>query len=242
MGNPYLPEIPEKGFFLDKDFPLSIKAGYQGSFVAQRQLDLKGESISPLPQRESLTYHVNMGVVSVGFYDRVEAYAGLGVGKFLMSGPIDFSIVRSASNENFLWEGGGRVLLIFWKGTSLGVSAGYQRAGPDMDWLTINDAPGSTKGSELNYSQWQVAIGIAHKIGFFSPYIGGSYSYVKYKIGTPVYKTILHDTKSSKTYQNKKKLSLIVGASLTATEIINLDIEIKTFAEKSLTISSCFRF
>ena len=242
MGNPYLPEYPETGIFLPSDFPVGVKAGYQGGLVYERLMKIKGSSISTIPKRENLVYHQNLAMVSMVLYDRVELYTGLGAGQFYKEGPVDLSIMHTMSHDNFVWEAGGRVLLIFWKGTAFGASAGYQGASPNMAWNTLNEAPTTTSHSKLNYSQWQVALSLSHKLGFFSPYIGGTYSYVKYKISSPVYTDLLGGDDHTKTYENKQKISLVVGASITATEVINLDIEAKTFGEKSVTVAGCIRF
>ncbi|PCI92734.1 hypothetical protein COB11_06700 [Candidatus Aerophobetes bacterium] len=242
MGNPYLPEYPEQGMFLSKDFPIGVKAGYQGVLVYERRLKLRGSSISTIPKRENLKYYQNLAMVSMSLYDRVELYTGLGASQFFQESPVDFSILHTMSHDNFVWEAGGRVLLIFWKSTAFGASAGYQRASPNMAWTTVDEAPGTTSNSKLSYSQWQVALSLSHKLGVISPYIGGAYSYVKYKVKTPIFTDLLGENNSSKTYENKQKISLVVGASLTATEVINLDIEAKTFGEKSLTVMGCIRF
>ena len=208
----------------------------------ERLIELQNEVERLIPKRDALRYHTNQATVSVGFLDRVDVYLGLGAAQFLMQGPVNFSIVNAFTHENFVWEGGGRALLIFWQNTALGVSAAYQVAYPDLDWITYDAAPGSTENTRVQYSQWQVAVGISHKLGILSPYIGGSYSFIKYQQTLPELLSLFDDSQTQKKYTGYKKISLILGASITGVKGINLDIELKTFAEKSLTTSATLRF
>lgn len=242
MGNPYLPEFPKEGVLLSKEFPVSLKVGYQGAFIYERGLKLDQGFERSISKKETLKYHTNQAVVSVGFWDRLEVFAGLGAGQFWFCGPIDDSVIKTLTHENFLWEAGGRALLIFWKETALGVSAGYQAAYPDLDSLTINETPESTSRSTVRYSQWQAAISISHKVGILSPYIGGSYSYLKYRETLPYLQAHFGDHEYHQKYKARHKISLVVGGSITGVSGMNLDIEFKTFAEKSVTACANFRF
>ena len=68
-GNPALPKIPEEGFFISKEAVLSLRAGYEGDLVFDRNM---------APHIHKFKIFENFGVVAACFEERVDLYAGAG--------------------------------------------------------------------------------------------------------------------------------------------------------------------
>lgn len=234
IGNAYLPELPEEGLFIPQNCSIGIKTSYLGSLVLDRALKPYKSHAGNI---KNFQLHANEGFLTLSFMDRVELFSGFGAGVFQINEMLNKDVfIEMLSKQSFIWDAGGRVLLIFWEDTSLSAFAGYQSSHPPLKQIVRNAQIEPSVNQKLSYSEWEIALTLGQKIGFFSPYIGGSYSKTLLK-----YKSVLAEAVSKK-YENAHSFCLIVGASLTAEKVFGIDIEAKAFGEESFSLNANFRF
>ena len=230
VGNPAKP-ILEKG-----DTPFKI--GFEFDFVTERDLDVSDEDVTI----EKFNWYG--GKISYAFADRVEPYVFLGVagGEFTEKYPgVDLTY---ETETEFAWGIGATVLLYeFENGLRLGLDGKYRQAKPDIDKMTLNGvsySPGDVGISDFNaeYSEWQVAIGIAKELGQFVPYAGIKYTDVE----TSVKATIAGTTYKSEEVNSEEVVGIFVGCDFLPTEDFSLGVEGRFIDETSFSVTLNYRF
>jgi hypothetical protein len=212
-GSPALPEMPEQGFFSDRDGAVSFKAGYEGDFTFGRHLQVS--SIAD-PQIYS---QFNAASLTLGFINRIEVYALLGGSLTQFSCTSSEESIELNTKENFAGEVGIRANTPIWGDLKFGVDAKYFYA-----WPTLSDAPGSVFQKE-----WQVGASFSQTFAYFIPYVGVKFGkfYMEYvDLDVRVQNIFL---------QNACPVGLFIGMGIAATKGIYLDLEARFVDEYAFT-------
>ena len=238
LGNPYSPEMIEKGFVLSNESIFGLKVGYLGDFVFDRNLTAHG---SVQGRIDSFSLLTNQGVITCNLFDRFEVYGLVGATGITFSHrpPIDRKRRKYSFHNQFSWGGGARIVLFDWDQFTCAASAAYQQAHPSMRWMTLNGVSLSPKGSII-YREWQGGLALSYHIDLFIPYIGVVYSHVHAQMEHLPSDLELNTHHFS--LGSREHFGLVIGTSFSNAHIIDLTAEIRFFSELALSLAANVQF
>jgi opacity protein-like surface antigen len=208
---------PAKPLLANEEMPFS--AGAEFDFVFERELDVSDVDMSV----ENLNIYA--AKLAYTLEKRAELYCLLGVANgelSIESGGVDLSIDTETA---FAWGIGATVFLYeFDNGIRLGVDGNFRNTAPSLDEVDV----------DLEYSEWQIALGVSKQIDQFVPYGGIKYSDVKAELTIPGVGS--EDTGSDNIF------GIFVGCDFLANENISVGIEGRFIDETALAIRGMYRF
>ena len=183
-GNSSLPMMPESGAFIPREAWVGVKVGYEFDFVYDRRLRMQGQHLDHCNKKvhkfDSLS---NYGVLTLNFSDRVEIFSTLGVMSCELSHtPFANTKITYRTDNAFAWGVGGRAILAYWGDIQVSVNAAYLQSTPSLSTLRVNNRTYSTYGTEFDYNEWQIGIGVSYRFSWFIPYIGADFSNFRTRI------------------------------------------------------------
>lgn len=242
-GNPSFPMMPETGIFIAKEDWLGVKAGYEFDYVYDRKLHLEGQHLEHCSKRVQ-EYHslANYGVVTINFNDRVEIFSTLGAMSFKIAHhPFPDTKVSYHTGTHFTWGVGGRAILAYWGDLQVSVNAAYVKSDPRVSSLEVNGKSYSTRQAEIDYSQWQVGIGVSYRVNWFIPYIGVDYSDFRARIEhLNSIKALFPD--KHVTFKDSYPSGLYLGFGLSPDRAFNMNVEVRLLNENAVSASADFKF
>ena len=242
-GNPSLPMMPEHGFFISKEDWLGLKIGYLFDYVYDRKLHLdgidQGLSRKKVQKYESLS---NFGSITANFNDRVEVFGLLGVmSSELSQKPFSNTKITYHSNNQFAWGVGGRAIVAYWGDLQFCVNAQYVKSNPHVSSLKVNGNSYSTHHTDIDYTQWQIGIGISYRFNWVIPYVGVDYSDFREKIAH--LKSIKFVIPSAQvTFKNSEMFGIFLGFGFAAPLGFQVNMEARFINENALSLSMDFKF
>ncbi len=241
-GNPALPMIPERGLFIGENAWVGLKAGYEWDIVAERNLELKGNSQGLHRKVRTADFLGNFGVATLGIADRVELYGVFGsVSSHTTYRPLSGIETKFKVDSQFAWEIGGRVILAYWGNLQLGIDAKYFSYSPEIDRLTVNHEHVRESGAGFHYNEWQVGAGVSYRFRYVVPYLGMKYSNVRSKFYHLNSIESLFPRKHF-TLENKYPIGFFVGCAVVPEKWVDLSAELRFLDEFAFTLSADVRF
>lgn len=237
-GNPDEPELIDQGLFFAPNSSIGLKIGYQGDFIFNRRLEATSGVHCLVDEFSS---RMNQGVATLNLMDRIEAFGSVGA----MSAYTAFRPHRDEKRREFqtgdalTWGAGGRVLLFPWGDVNIGCSGSYQYADLPIRFDAINGESFSTD-AKMKYWEWQVAALLSYRIEMFEPYCGVSYS-----VAEAVFRHVSSNMQLGHRQfkmKSQERVGLALGCSLTASKVVDLNLEVRLFSEESLTIAGNIKF
>ena len=183
-GNPSLPMMPETGAFIPREVWFGVKAGYECDFVYDRKLRMEGQHLDNCSKK---VHHYqslgNYGVLTLNFSDRVEFFSAFGALSCELSHtPFSNTKITYKTDSAFAWSVGGRAILAYWGDLQVSVNAAYLQSTPSLSSLRVNNSTYSTHGTEFDYTEWQIGLGLSYRFGGIIPYIGADFSNYRTRI------------------------------------------------------------
>ena len=208
---------PAKPLLVNEEMPFSVGAEFD--FVFERELDVSGEDVAI----ENL--YMYMAKASYTLEKRADFYCLLGAANgelSVESGGVDLSVDTETA---FAWGLGVTVFLYeFDNGIRLGVDGNFRNTAPSLDEVDV----------DLEYSEWQIALGVSKQIDQFVPYGGIKYSDVKAELTVPGLGS--EDTGSDNIF------GIFLGCDFLAKENLSFGIEGRFIDETALAIRGMYRF
>lgn len=223
-------EILEGGF--------TLRSGYWGDFVFNRDAQLKAPSSSTYESAQQLSRYTNAGMFVLNFCDFVEGFFTFGQSQYelVMNNPLQWSSIRSG----FSWSAGGRIAYRYGSWI-VGAEGQYFQSNLSSQTLTnlatgvINQSKSSSQGP---FREWQGGVGIAYHIESYSnldliPYLGVKFSGFdeNFNLQGLKYKA-----------RADKPVGYAVGATALLGHALGLTAEGRFGDESALFVSGQFRF
>lgn len=243
----------------------SFRAGFYGDYVFQRFLRNRRAN-APSTTRAQLDHSrlwTNAAYLAVNLCDKFDLFATLGNTKIWLEGNIssffplngtpatDGIRIELETRNEFSWSVGGRISLWDCGCTTLGLEGQYFRTEPRLNRLLA----GGTAGTNLpapaphiraQYSEWQVGLGIAHRINFLVPYAAVKWTGNKLKwLHNPGPAALFIDRGDTLTLhdlRNKKFWGYAVGVSIVDCEIGAITAEGRFGDEIAAYVNAQIRF
>ncbi len=257
--NPAAPALLTDGvFFADDCSCWALKVGYRGDFVYDRYVrDNNGNTFRPFQM------WTNAGVLTLNLFDRIDIYGFVGASNHNFTsygegtvGSTDVTQQLTANSQTTTSWGVGIKAVLFECGwgpncgtTYLGLDAQYANFGrPSLYQATLvrsDEAIDIFLPAGYGYQprEWQVALGISHKIGFMVPYVAIKWSSLTASIFGDL--TSIHDASVSADYnslRSRRNFGYVIGVSLVDIGRMSLTAEARFGDEKAAAVGAEFRF
>ncbi len=241
-GNPSFPMMPEQGLFSKKDAWITIKAGYEWDGVFDRNLRVHEHRSRLKHEVKDYAAMGNFGSVTLGCNDRVEVYGLFGAEEAdIHYRPYSDLRLKFKTRQCFAWTVGGRAILAYWGGTQLGIDAKYFQFNPHIHSLKVNGGAISPEGAFYHYREWQIGLGVSHRIKLVIPYAGLKYSDVRAKFHHLKALSWIFPEKHF-TMKNKYPIGIVLGVGLSFDRAVNINCEARLYDETAITVSTDIRF
>lgn len=202
LGNPVHPSFPKKGFFSQDKYPFTAQVAYVKDHVFKK-------AFKPL----ELTRNANQARLTANWQNFLEIFVSAGEEKIGFKNEKASELRRGVLN----WSLGGRALLIEWGSLSFCASGGYLTSYPEID------------AQSCRYSEWEIGLGLAKSVDFFSFYALGGFS-----------KGFLYF--SDARFVSSQPYLLALGASFFTKKGFSANGELRFFGEKALGFDFEFKF
>lgn len=240
-GNPAGPSLLRHGMVTPINSLVTITTGYV--YTKVWDMDLTPKDLPPdvtlekIGDTEMLSNFASVGLILLR---RLEVYSYLGVSKESIDwkSRLPFTSNELETKNHFSFSVGAKAIMLQFGGTVFSLDFQYFTL-PSTDKLLpkiVNLYMPIPLGKQyLNMDQWQVAAGLASKIGPFCPYIGGKYSKVRLKVNST-------EGIPNLAFRNRNNWGLFAGASINFGTLLSATGEIRWFDEKgaSAAVSMVF--
>lgn len=225
----------------------SVRIGFYGDYVFNRHMRVdRNESDAVIENTEIFT---NAGFIAANFYDRLDFFATFGATNiFIDTNASAFSgfsgqRIEIETETDFSWSLGVRGTIWECGCTTLGAEAQYFYTRPDIKRITIG-AQNSIYDDDIldaKYQEWQIGVGISHRINLLVPYIAIKWSHAQLDLDeamlpSPLETTDLYDL------ENQKNFGFAIGVSLVDCEKASLTVEGRFSDEKAVYVNGQIRF
>lgn len=237
-GNPDEPELLDNGLFLKRDNTFGIEAGYQGDFVFDRRMHATSGAHCRIDDFQS---RMNQGVLTFNFMNRLEVFGSAGA----MNAYTSFRPHGDGKRREFqmsdhiTWGAGGRILIGNWGNAHVGATGAYQYSKMPVKWNSVDGHTYSTDAN-MKYWEWQVALLLSYRVEMFDPYIGATYSVAEAVLSHVKENMDLHHRKI--TFKNRDRVGMALGCSLTPSNIVDLNVEVRLFDEEAIMLAGNVKF
>jgi hypothetical protein len=232
MGNPDSPEIPDEGMFSLKETIFDVKVGYQGEYCVDRKL----------AHVQQFSQTAQAGAVTLNFFNRCELYGVCGSSQIdVTQTPQNGFLLEYETDPRFFWEAGGKMVLIYWGDSRIGVDAKWMQSTGDLRWVTLNQETLPEGNASLSYREWQVGLGISHRIERLIPYLGVTYSAARARLQHLDSLAFLFPD-GHVAMKERQPFSLVVGCGISAQRALEMNIEIRMIGESAGSIAANLQF
>lgn len=260
VGNPSDASLLCDGLFLEGhcgDFcdpcltwfdAFSMRLGFYGDYVFNRHMEVDTSGRDNDIERTKL--FTNAGFIAANFWDRLDIFATLGAtnlcidtnnqafnlggsGRFVIETETDFS--WSIGIRGSIWECGY---------TTLGAEAQYFYTNPHVMRLTNEAAESVYPAHSINakYHEWQIGVGIAHRIYMLVPYAAFKWSRAKLNMGDAVILFPAGERANLYDLDSERGWGYAIGVSLVDCEKASLTVEGRWAGENAVYVNGEIRF
>ncbi len=243
VGNPVAPQILNKGLITPNDFWLNVRIGYECDVISNGKMKQTDGSSGRVDLYEQIC---NSGTLTFNFLDQLDLYGMFGSartdGNWLFTTDADvIQRVQFGTTYGFLWGVGGRLIVHQWDALGLGISGSYRHLLSHPSYLTLDATNESTKGTHLQWHEWQAGVALSYRMGILIPYLGAKYSQAHALLGTFVV-PISGSASGNLHMQNRTPVGLFLGCTLSTGSYFFLNVEGRLFDEEAIAVTGEVRF
>lgn len=227
----------------------NVRFGFWGDYVFDRHL-----KIDDAPNRDKLhrsRLNTNAAIVVLNVINRYEVFATFGASHFWQtsnavsySGPLNSTLTMETQTD-FSWSVGGRATLWQWGCTMLGLEGQYFSFRPKVHLVEFgkDNSVYPDNISRLHYHEWQLGLGISHRINMFVPYAAVNYSNAHLRFTHPNLTIQTAETPLNLFNQKSaKQWGYSIGTSILVCEQAFVSVEGRFANEKALYVTGHVRF
>lgn len=229
---------------------ISVRMGYYGDFVLNRNMRIDEDNNDDIIEHTKLC--TNAGYLVLNFCDRLDIFGTLGVTNFCLNtnafsfgSLFEGSRLTIESRSHFSWSLGGRFTLVDCGCTTLGFEGQYFEMHPHVKSITRSDSVSLYPDSDsrhMKYYEWQVGLGISHRIYRLVPYAAIKWSKAHTKFNHHLAILAPEDAVNLWNLESDKSLGYVIGASLIGCEKTAVTVEGRWGDEKAFYVNGQFRF
>lgn len=240
-GNPLNPEIIEEGFFISPCRWANFRIGYEGVFVADARMEKRFDK----GKIDNFKFDINSGTFTLNLQNRVDLFGVFGASRIRSDWRFEnsnaMSRIELETNYKFYWAAGGKIILFQWGNTGLSCGGRYSFTDPSLSFITLDGSPRNVELTKIKYRDWQIDLGIGHKIDIFIPYIGVKYLNAKaFVFNSPI--VIESNGLNYILLKNKDKFGVYAGCTLSNCKYFLLTVEARFIDEEAISVVGEMRF
>lgn len=236
----------------------SFRVGFYGDYNFNRHMeigDINEDADRHGGQVSEFQVWTNAGYLALNFCNRADIFATLGASSLNFDGNArNFDLLDTTgewldveSETTFSWSVGGRITLWECGCTTLGIEGQYFSFRPDIKRITeaatFTAYPSDDDSdSDHRFSDWQVGLGISHRINMLVPYVAVRWGQASYDADNSTFALPNEHTIIMQDMENSKDWGYAVGVSLVDCEKAMLTVEGRFASEKALYVNGQFRF
>lgn len=229
----------------------SIRFGFYGDYVFNRHLEVDTN------QNDSVIEHsrvsTNAGFIAANFWDRFDVFSTLGVTNLFaetnasaFGSSLNGPRIEIEGNSHFSWSVGLRGTIWECGCTSLGAEGQYFSTHSDVRRVTVRAIDSFYPDQvDFKYREWQIGLGLSHRINIFVPYVAIKWSRAKVDFDNATFTSTTPGIAGISTLFNlesRRDWGWAVGVSLVDCEKASLTVEGRFVDEKALYVSGQIRF
>ena len=156
--------------------------------------------------------------------------------------PLSGTRIAIETEDHFSWSVGARGTIWECGCTSLGAEAQYFYTRPDIRRVTVGSVTSVYPDSSIDakYREWQIGVGLSHRINIFVPYLAVKWSRAKLDFDNATFVNLGPITLPD--LEDKNGWGYAVGVSLVDCEKSSLTVEGRFGNEKALYVNGQIRF
>ncbi len=243
FGNPYLPQIPQQGFWTSEDAWAGATVGYVGEWIHDLNLEVKRPKKGFRKDVNQFETWSHLGELAVNLGQRFQFYGQTGVMKAeLCQRPISNTIFEIETKSQFAGGLGARVVLIEWSYVAIGVNANGLVSWMDVDQIEQNKQPALVGNSFIQYKNWQIGGNIGAHLGPALPYVGLSYQSATVKLKDLPKLAGFGFNSNPRKLKSRTHVVVFLGSGLTLQRGFDLNFEVRMIGEIGGSLSADLRF
>lgn len=210
----------------------TMSVGYDGEFLFGQDLE-DGTELELTSHAARLSYTVT---------DRFAPFVILGAADAELGGDISGTSASIESDTGFMWGVGAAIPLYNSEdGFGFGITGQYRAANLDLSKATVGGVSASIPDSEVDYSEWLVAVGTSYTFDLsenmpLTGYLGVKYSDTTLEDAVVAGSSIAGDVNSD------DNVGVFVGLEFDATENFSFGVEGRLIDEEALSIQGQLHF
>lgn len=222
---------------------LSFRAGFYGDYVFDRKLETTKTTI------EKTKINTNAAFLAANIWDRLDIFTTLGAtnlkidtNAFSFTGLETGARLALNTETSFSWSLGARGTIWECGCTHVGIEGQYFTTSPNLDRITLaSTTSANPTGVEAHYHEWQMGLGIAHRIHLFVPYVALKWSHAELDFDNAAV-TVGTELAQLANIKNRDHWGFAIGVSMIDCEKVSLTAEGRFGDETALHINGQIRF
>ncbi|PIS01870.1 MAG: hypothetical protein COT84_00150 [Chlamydiae bacterium CG10_big_fil_rev_8_21_14_0_10_35_9] len=224
VGNPSNPSLLQKGIFIPDTSWVNVRLGAEAEVIKEKRL-----TFNSLLNNSFVRARYYSGSCTLNIKERLDLGFNLGTSRVDLKADFQSESDLDKTDVGYLFKAFAKLIIFELRNTTLSFDARFsQSKGNTSEFLQTNDT------ASLRLKQWQVAAGLTKNFGIFFPYIAGTYNDTQLKIKPTGLRNIRGE--------QKEKLGLVVGMTLTNHLFFMFNAEGQFFSETSFNLSGEIRF
>lgn len=236
----------------------SVRFGFYGDYEFNRYMIVDGSNSSRAAVDVTSIY-TNAAYFAANFWDRFDLFWTLGTSNFSLDADASVfngtgatgntpgtSRISLIGDEDFSWSIGARGTIWECGCTSFGIEFQWfqfrQKIKSLIQDATTTASPTKTS-TVLTYQDWQIGLGVSHRINLLVPYIGLTFGTAQAKFGDTLLRASSNgDLFRLNSLKSDKVVGFAVGTSLVDCEKMSLTAEVDLARETAAFVNGQFRF
>lgn len=237
----------------------SLRAGYYGDFVFNRNLKIDGFGHGEGKGIEKTQISTNAGYLALNLADKVDIFGTLGATSISITTnelswvPLASSVSQIDWRSAFSWSAGARGTLFRYCGLLFGIEGQYFETRAHLNkFVNIFGTPQYyyfNDQNRMNYREWQIGTGVSYALTCFCPnfslvpYAAAKCSWARFV--TDNFSFLQSNTEDIVTIYNlksSKTWGFAIGVTGTYCDMVCLTVEGRWADEKAFYVNGNFRF
>jgi major outer membrane protein len=222
----------------------SLRIGFYGDYVFNKHLEVDSDG----PDIEDTEIFTNAGYIALNFFDRFDIFTSLGATNILIDAnasvftPLDGPRLVLETETHFSWSLGARATVWECGCTAIGIEGQYFSVQPDITRITTGSTLSVYTDDVLSvrYHEWQVGLGISHRINMLVPYAAVKWSRAHMDFVNE--EEIIDSAIFLDNLNSKNHWGYAVGVSLVDSEKALVTVEGRWGDEKAIYVNGQVRF
>jgi major outer membrane protein len=221
----------------------SFRIGYYGDFVFNKHMENYNGDSSDVEVTRIFT---NAGYLALNICERFDVFGTLGATNLFYETELDFSAgsMELQTRNDFSWSVGVRGTLFECGTTYLGVEGQYFYTNPHISRVTESSTRSGYPSGNVNikYYEWQIGLGLAHRIYNLVPYLGVRWGMSKLDNDAAMVELTINRTADLHNTRSKDNWGYAVGVTMVGCEKASLTVEGRFGGETAFYTNGQIRF